>query len=716
MPVDLFKPGDAATLKWVNRDRVAPARMNRLRGKGVGPWTAFLNGRGLAQAGSKCNEFLEDRDTLQPMAQPYVVQLMVLYAEQLRADGRDPVTYMQALRNDFEDSGRDTTYFEARILREARKRYMRYDGRTAAQRRMGREKQAVTEEMIVAAVERYFPATLDLRVAPTDLHDGAIAMAGAMLSFNWALRPCHIASNVSQPQAERWSNQTNDLAEEAGRPADEDLIEKLMAGHTLLAEDVFIGYVDPFEGDTEQWYPADEWCRRDGDVERYQADRIMLQVLTNKSDQTGMHPLRRFAFAKASTGEGHLVRMVVEVARAARYASGQDQFLSRVSTRRPTERVNLRSRAVSTLAKRMAETAGLPPELFSAKSFKIGGITAIKAAGVSAEDTATGMGHRTVNASNQYVRSLLDGTTGALGLSNRAGGYSMESLRRNTVAIGSSLASHNADGVSEMTDACTGQKVARRGGDDDTSAGATWEEQDTRQTQRRRVDLTAMEAPERRSREERAERVPPLETVIARHEVVGEMLHRGLRREFGDEYEIALRDGLPTPYGSSDGEDHKRPDGTSSEDALAQFIARALRNGGVQYDTIGGRQGSAAVPLGDTAEALRVIAPGGDGRGWDAASGSTGGAPRRPERAGVPGAHDEPSEQRATQTGAANTLQMSASGGTGVMGDLDADMGPDRPDDGEEHNTTGTTARRPARGGARAARQSGRGSRGTGRR
>jgi hypothetical protein len=648
--------------------------------------------------------------------------MMTVYAEQLREQGKDPVVYLQALRFDFETGGHDTSGFGARALREARKNHMRYDGRSAAQTRMGREKQAVTEEMIIAAVQRYFPKTLDLRTEPTERHDAAIAMTGAVLLFNWALRPCHIASAISAAQAGRWTAEMAAVAEEAGRPIEEDVAGKLMAGHTLLACDVFLGYLDAFDDNEEKWFNAHSWCLRDGDFDGRRVDRIMVQILTNKSDQHGAHPMRKFAFAGASEGEGHLVRMVAEVARVARYSSERDQFLSRVSTRRPTERVNLRSRAVSALAKQMAEEAGLPPELFSAKSFKIGAITAIKAAGVSAADTAAGLGHRSVGASSQYVRDLLAGSTGALGLTQRRdnGGYDMESLRRNTAVIEDSMASRGQDGVSEITDAGAYSTFRERRGDDETSAGATWEDLGRDPpAKRRRVAPTRVEATEPRG-EALIGRTPPLETVIARHEVVGELLHRGMRREFGDEYDTALQEGLPTPYDSSDGEDHRRPDGTSAEDALVMVIARALRNEGVQYTA---RDPMARTTTSNTADVPREPATGaptgnrGMGITREPGSGGTGNAITTTE--GNSGAH---------ASGGTCNGSVSGAPGNGTATDgrdqpyLPA-TGPDTATEPAEHTTTevetatsGAVARRPARGGARAARQSGRGSRGTGRR
>jgi hypothetical protein len=294
----------------------------------------------------------------------------------------------------------------------------------------------------------------------------------------------------------------------------------------------------------------------------------------------------------------------------------------------------------------------------------------------------------------------------------------MDSLRRNAAAIGDSAASRGQDAVSEITDTGTYPGAGHRRGDDETSAGATWEEQRREPPAKRRRVAPISVATEARRESIPTGRVPPLETVIARHEVVGELLHRGLRREFGDEYDTALREGLPTPYDSSDGEDHRRPDGTSSEDALMRVIAQALRNEGIQYTARDPMTRTATVsahsgprePAGPTPTGSSSSQP-----GTDRHMGVEVGMQDGPTIGVSVGALAEPRQDEGDDgtsghgpgTTDGGPVQLGPGTGTRTLGEAPTN---------EAVGTMGTTARRPARGGARTARQSGRGSRGTGRR
>jgi hypothetical protein len=350
-------------------------------------------------------------------------------------------------------------------------------------------------------------------------------------------------------------------------PLEGGVQEALLDGHTLRAADVMIGTRG--QDGEEIWVPAHEWAGLSGGRV---AECVTVRLLSSKTDQHGGRPARFFVSGESSEPEAQLVRMVAQLAMSAGYSGAADLFLSRPSKTASGggKRVDLRTSQVSALAKRVAAEAGLPPELFSAKSFKIGGITAVRASGASAEETAAAVGqHRSVAGSSAYVREVLEGETGALSAGSRLGAppYSRTSLGRNVAA--------------HLEGADSGAGVGGAGAEEETSVsavGLSASDPVVAVPRPARVSARGRVAP-RRLREEDVVRPGParrsrLTETVDRHAVVAKLFDGGMRAEFDEQYTEALRLGRETPEDPSP--ISVRADGTAQEDGFEALMRSTL--------------------------------------------------------------------------------------------------------------------------------------------
>jgi hypothetical protein len=216
--------------------------------------------------------------------------------------------------------------------------------------------------------------------------DRALAFGAALLQFNYGLRNANTVRSVSSPQATKWAKATL-------RPGSSEELERLrdtlLQGHALRADDVQLGFTSA-EGD-EVWMEGSKW-RLGHPVSVLDATLFGVSILTSKPDQNGQRPVRHVARASNSTGKAHLCRIMGRMAMFGMYTQGGELFFSRPALK-GEGRHAIRSKDTSKLAKDMGSCAGLPATLFSSKSFKKSGISAVRETGILMEQAAPMMGH-----------------------------------------------------------------------------------------------------------------------------------------------------------------------------------------------------------------------------------------------------------------------------------------------------------------------------------
>ena len=148
-------------------------------------------------------------------------------------------------------------------------------------------------------------------------------------------------------------------------------------------------------------------------------------VRSSKTNARGAREVK-FLVKRDSLGESMLIDCLASVAARAEYNSGEDLFFSRRAVD-GTGRKRLVSRMIAEMVKDCGERFGLPRDRFSTKSFKIGGISSLKALGVSQEGMQQKMDHRTALASRHYQRPVLGESQGPL--AGGAMGFSTSSVR-----------------------------------------------------------------------------------------------------------------------------------------------------------------------------------------------------------------------------------------------------------------------------------------------
>jgi hypothetical protein len=116
------------------RDSVHPTSVLRYSGKGIPAFRSFMESRGWSTDWD-VNLYLEGPDG-HPIPRAHAVTLLTVYTEWLKGEGRNPTTFVQALRKDFETQGRSVDLFDAGAIREARKLHWRWDGREVAAKKL----------------------------------------------------------------------------------------------------------------------------------------------------------------------------------------------------------------------------------------------------------------------------------------------------------------------------------------------------------------------------------------------------------------------------------------------------------------------------------------------------------------------------------------------------------------------------------------------------
>ena len=120
-----------------------------------------------------------------------------------------------------------------------------------------------------------------------------------------------------------------------------------------------------------------------------------------------------------------LVSCMSDWAILAAYDDPGDMFFSRKSPSAQHSRRRLQSSMVADIVKRCAKRQGDPKARFSTKSFKIGGVSSLKAMGEANEIVTSKMDHRSSGGSRAYQRVELGAKQGPL--AGGAGGFRTES-------------------------------------------------------------------------------------------------------------------------------------------------------------------------------------------------------------------------------------------------------------------------------------------------
>ena len=107
---------------------------------------------------------------------------------------------------------------------------------------------------------------------------------------------------------------------------------------------------------------------------------------------------------RGTKGEDMLVECMSVWASLAAYGKPEDMFFSRESPTTQHDRKRLQSSMVAELVKRCAKRQGDLESRFSTKSFKIGGVSSLKAMGEAKEIVMSKMDHRSTGGSRAYQR------------------------------------------------------------------------------------------------------------------------------------------------------------------------------------------------------------------------------------------------------------------------------------------------------------------------
>ena len=149
-------------------------------------------------------------------------------------------------------------------------------------------------------------------------------------------------------------------------------------------------------------------------------------MTSSKTNQYGRRDVQ-FLVMRGTKGEDMLVECMSVWASLAAYGKPEDMFFSRESPTTQHDRRRLQSSMVAELVKRCAKRQGELESRFSTKSFKIGGVSSLKAMGEAAEIVMSKMDHRSTGGSRAYQRVELGAKQGPL--AGGEGGFRTESSR-----------------------------------------------------------------------------------------------------------------------------------------------------------------------------------------------------------------------------------------------------------------------------------------------
>ena len=417
-------------------DRFALTTSKRLRNKGLPYWRRFLATRGYVELVSPmsvymCGVGIEDRHRL---------HLLCMFAIYLKDEGRNPRDHFQSLAADFALMHYPVWIFSDPIVMLARSTTWRWQGRDLSLAAEQLQKCPVTYEMLTEMHSRIWPYS---RLSNPSIvqRDELMAFFAGLSMYNWGLR-------VSET-----SKVLPDKVFEEASPEWADRIDN----HAARAADFLFGFrsFNIPESMGLEWFSAFE-CQQSNCC-RGRPVSIGLSIRTSKTNQYGKREVR-FTVVRGSEGEDWLIDGLFHLALAAGYHSPEDMFFSRVAVKKGRNtRKRLLSKMVADLIKDCAVRMDLPPDKFSTKSFKIGGISSLKALGDSQELLQSKMDHASASASAHYQRPLLGQRQGPL--AGGLHGYSLESVRTDLQLKG--IASPPASRPRKLPCKGSGSKVPR---------------------------------------------------------------------------------------------------------------------------------------------------------------------------------------------------------------------------------------------------------------
>ena len=325
------------------------------------------------------------------------LHLISMYALYLKDIGLVPRDYFQSLAGDFSARHYPDAIFSDPMVMLARSTTMRWQGRALSIAAEARQKGAVTFDML----QDMFTHLWDKGVVSgaSEKHtDELMAFISGLATFNWGLR----------------------ISETAKTMSDKDFIDAgpqfELDQHAAKAEDIMLAFTKVPQGDqldegTLEWLSAYA-CSQSSLAERSTRGPPQasgLAVRTSKTNPYGSREVRHLVL-RGCAGENWLVDGLYFIANLAQYHAPTDMFFSRIAakgSRSQHPRKRLHTNMVGKVIKDCASRMGLSPKLFSTKSFKVGGITGLKALGDSQPSLLTKMDHKTASASLHYQRSLL---------------------------------------------------------------------------------------------------------------------------------------------------------------------------------------------------------------------------------------------------------------------------------------------------------------------
>ena len=274
------------------------------------------------------NEFLECKATGQRPSPEEMSLVLAGYVAWLRSQHLEQASHLPALRWHWNSTCRSDDFFDAKAVKEGRwdKRSKRLDARMRSTNALHQEKQALSAEMIVDGIAKYFPSVLDDALEGSgrpEVPDDSMAFAAGLLMFSYGIRGSNAARAVSGGQARQGA-----LAVADASASEEEVVriqEILAKGNTIRACDVVFGRT---ELDSEKWYTAFEWSELQTE-EIVSPTAVGLSLLTSKVNQIGA------------------------------------------------------------IAKELGEAQGLPVSLFSANSFKRAHVTCLREAGLNLAEAAS---------------------------------------------------------------------------------------------------------------------------------------------------------------------------------------------------------------------------------------------------------------------------------------------------------------------------------------
>jgi hypothetical protein len=216
----------------------------------------------------------------------------------------------------------------------------------------------------------------------------------------------NLVRTVSATSALRWAQEQARAAAKADTTVPSDLANRLLKSHCFRASDVSLAVTS---GGGERWLPAHRWVPERLSAHA-QAHKVVFNVLTTKTTNSGGKPVKHMATSVHGGGEDHLVRMVNACVAAAGYSGPDDLFLSTASLA-PTvthPRWHATEDLVNSMAREIGSRAAPGQGGFSSQSFKVGAVLELSATGAGPSDVAAFTGHKTTSALMHYNRKRVN--------------------------------------------------------------------------------------------------------------------------------------------------------------------------------------------------------------------------------------------------------------------------------------------------------------------